>query len=78
MNERHWYLRSEPAPSLHMWVLGKMTTGAMYGAVAFFGVIAFILIIRIVAGFLPPESQEAVDPSASLFVAPEPDAARTA
>ncbi len=78
MNERYWYLKSEPTPSLHTWILGKMTTGAMYGALVFLSVMAFILIFKAIGGLLPPKSKEAVDPSASLIVAPEPDATRTA
>jgi hypothetical protein len=78
MNERHWYLKSEPAPTLRFWILAKMTTGAMYGALVFVVGLAFIFIFVALAGLLPPESKEATDPSASLITAPAEGAGRSA
>ena len=78
MQDRHWYLKSEPAPSLRFWILAKMTTGAMYGALVFVGVLAFIFIFIIIGGLLPPASKEAPDPLVWRIEAPVEGAQRTA
>ncbi|TRD22388.1 RC-LH1 core complex protein PufX [Palleronia caenipelagi] len=61
--QKPWY--HENPPSLRMWIFTQMTLGAVYAAAVFFGVIAFILIIRAVSHLLPK------DPFAAMeFVAP--------
>ncbi|MEM0948317.1 MAG: RC-LH1 core complex protein PufX [Pseudomonadota bacterium] len=59
-NDKHWYLENDPKPNLHGWIFRQMAMGAVYAALAFFGVIAVILIIRSI-GFILPE-----DPFAAL------------
>ena len=62
-DDKHWYLETEPNPNLYGWIFRQMAMGAVYAALAFFGVIAVILIIRAV-GFILPE-----DPFAALDAA---------
>jgi hypothetical protein len=76
MNERHWYLKSEPAPTLRFWILAKMTTGAMYGALIFIVGLAFIFVFVAIAGLLPPESKQAPDPLVLRITAPAEGAVR--
>ncbi len=53
-DDKHWYLENEPKPNLYGWIFRQMAMGAVYAAIAFFGVIAVILIIRSI-GFILPE-----------------------
>ena len=54
-----WYLDSAPKPSLRFWIFQQMALGATYAALALFGLIAIILILRAVS-FLLPEDPNAV------------------
>ncbi len=60
-DNKHWYLENEPKPSLYGWVFRQMALGATYAALAFFGVIAIILIIRAIGFILPEDPFAAID-----------------
>ncbi len=49
-----WYLEHE-TPSLRMWIFTQMSLGAVYAALLFFGVIAFVLVIRAISYLLPED-----------------------
>ncbi|TDL81517.1 hypothetical protein E2L08_05200 [Palleronia sediminis] len=55
-----WYLENDDR-SMHAWVLSHMTMGAVYAAVAFFGVIGFILVLRLIARILPEDPYAFLD-----------------
>jgi hypothetical protein len=59
---KDWYLDSAPKPSLRAWIFSQMALGATYAALAFFGVIAFILILYAISFLLPD------DPFAALGI----------
>ena len=48
-----WYLEGQKKPSLRFWIFNQMALGATYAALVFFGLIAFILILRAVSFLLP-------------------------
>jgi hypothetical protein len=54
-NKDDWYLESSPKPSLRMWIFQQMGMGAIYAALAFFGIIAVILIIAAIGRLLPED-----------------------
>ncbi len=60
-----WYLEEEH-PSLRMWIFTQMSMGAVYGAVLFFGVIGFVLIIRVISYLLPEDPYAALDGAGAL------------
>jgi len=43
-NNEKWYLDGQE-PSLRMWIFTQMSMGAIYAALVFFGVIAFVLVL---------------------------------
>ncbi|WP_102109706.1 RC-LH1 core complex protein PufX [Oceaniglobus roseus] len=55
-----WYLEGNE-PSLKMWIFTQMSLGAIYAACVFFGVIALILILRAISGWLPEDPYAALD-----------------
>lgn len=55
-----WYLEQDQ-PSLRMWAFTQMCLGASYGALLFFGVIAFVLIIRVISYLLPEDPYAALE-----------------
>ena len=64
-----WYLQEERAPSLYGWVFQQMALGATYAAIVFFGVIAFILILRAISFLLPEDPYAALMPLTAIGVA---------
>ncbi len=65
-NTEKWYLEQEQ-PSLRMWIFTQMSMGAVYGAVLFFGVIAFVLILRVISFLLPEDPYAALDTAGALL-----------
>jgi hypothetical protein len=60
-DNQDWYLESTPKPSLRAWIFGQMAMGAVYAALALFGVIAVILIIRAISYLLPEDPFAALE-----------------
>ncbi len=46
---------------------GQMIKGSVLAGLVFFGPVVFILVLKFIGTFLPPESKEAVDPSPDSF-----------
>ncbi len=59
-DKTEWYLEDNK-PSLRMWVFTQMALGASYAAVAFFGVIAFILVLVVISKILPEDPFAALE-----------------
>ncbi len=55
-----WFL-DDTQPSLHMWVFAQLCLGGFYAAIVFFGVIAFIFLLRAVSTLLPEDPYAAID-----------------
>ena len=68
-NDVKWYLQEDRAPSLYGWVFQQMALGATYAAVVFFGVIAFILILKAISHILPEDPYAALPALQALGVA---------
>ena len=68
-DDKHWYLETEPKPNLYGWIFRQMAMGAVYAALAFFGVIAVILIIRAVGFILPEDPFAALDAAQRALIA---------
>jgi hypothetical protein len=64
-----WYLKTEKAPSLHMWVFRNMAMGAVWAALVLFGLIAFILVIRAISFILPEDPFAMLDATGRLITA---------
>jgi hypothetical protein len=61
-----WYLEKEE-PSLRLWVFSQMALGAGYGALVFFGVIAFVLILVAISYLLPEDPYAALEGARPLL-----------
>ena len=61
-----WYLKGQAAPSLYGWIFQNMALGATYGAIVFFGAIAFILIIKAISALLPEDPFAALETFGAL------------
>ncbi len=60
-DNEHWYLDHDPKPNLYGWVFKHMAMGAVYAALAFFGIIAVILLIRALSFILPEDPFAALE-----------------
>ncbi len=60
-NNDKWYLENSE-PSLRMWIFQQMSYGALVAGAVFFGVIALILLLVAISGWLPD------DPYAALMI----------
>ncbi|MEM6637805.1 MAG: RC-LH1 core complex protein PufX [Pseudomonadota bacterium] len=65
MSENEWYLEryKDRKPSLGFWIFQQMSIGAVWAALALFGLIAVMLIFVAIGGLLPDDAREAGDPS---------------
>ena len=67
MSDKPYYLEGETEQSLlRGWVLRQMLRGAGWSALIVGGLLAVYVALRIVSGFLPPESKEAPSPYSYL------------
>jgi hypothetical protein len=60
-DNEHWYLDNDPKPNLYGWVFKHMAMGAVYAALAFFGIIAVVLLIRALSFILPDDPYAALE-----------------
>ena len=67
--DRKWYIEGQRAPSLYGWIFQQMALGAAYAAVVFFGVIAFILILRAISFLLPEDPYAALPALQAIGIA---------
>ena len=67
MSDKPYYLEGETEQSLlRGWVLRQMLRGAGWSALIVGGLLAVYLVLRVISGFLPPESKEAPSPYSYL------------
>ena len=67
MSDKPYYLEGETEQSLlRGWVLRQMLRGAGWSALVLGGLLAFFLVLKVISGFLPPESKEAPSPYSYL------------
>lgn len=64
-----WYLEHDPKPGLYFWIFRHMAMGAVYAALAFFGLIAVLLLIRAVSFILPEDPFAALDTGVQVLSA---------
>ena len=67
-NNRYWYI-DDQKPSLRLWIFSQMALGASYAALAFFGVIAFSLILVVISKLLPEDPFAALETGTRLISA---------
>ncbi len=68
-NTDKWYMKTEKAPSLHMWVFRNMAMGAVWAALVLFGLIAIILVLRAISFILPEDPFAMLDAGRHLITA---------
>ncbi len=64
-----WHLEQGSAPSLYGWVALQMGKGAVVAAALFFGVIAFVMIIRAISFLLPEDPYAALETGRGIVTA---------
>ena len=67
MSDKPYYLEGETQQSLlRGFVLRQMLRGAGWSAAVLGGLLAVFLVLKVISGFLPPESKEAPSPYSYL------------
>ena len=65
-NDDLHYLNLTRKQMLVSWGLSQMLRGAGWSALVLGGLLAFFLVLKVISGFLPPESKEAPSPYSYL------------
>ena len=67
MSDKPYYHEDDnEAALLRSWVLRQMLRGAGWAALVMGVLIGFFLVLKVISGFLPPESKEAPSPYSYL------------